>query len=193
MAMDSFEQILKYPKAVISRNASGSFFPKGKRIYSQWLLDNNGLYTYCHYYPAFAQLATVANNLDEQTTRDLVLRHAPDTFIARPTGSLPTPTVPEVAQQRQQVNEVVPESPAPLQRSALYTLRDWYRAARDLGHNPLHLEKIKQLGLSVKQANGKGFGLAPNLQQAMAQDLTQYQALQQRGEYVAQASQKICQ
>jgi hypothetical protein len=78
-----------------------------------------------------------------------------------------------------------------LPRTALDTLRDWYRAARDLGHDPLHLEQIKQLGLSAKQANGNGFGLAQNLQQAMARDLAQYQALQQRGEYVAQASQKI--
>jgi hypothetical protein len=80
MAVDSFERILKYPKAIISRNASESFFPKREGIYSQWLLDNNGLYTYCRYYPAFAQLAAVANNPDEQATRDLVLRHAPDPF-----------------------------------------------------------------------------------------------------------------
>jgi len=80
MAVDSFERIFKYPKAVISRNASESFFPKREGIYSQWLRDNNGLYTYCRYYPAFAHLAAVANNPDEQVTRDLVLRHAPDTF-----------------------------------------------------------------------------------------------------------------
>jgi hypothetical protein len=116
---------------------------------------------------------------------------ASEVITAQTTKSLPAPTVPEVAEQGQQVNEVVPESPAPLQHSALDTLRDWYRAARDLGHDPLHLEQIKQLGLSAKQANGNGFGLPPNLQQAMAQDLVQYQALQQRGEYVAQASQKI--
>lgn len=108
-----------------------------------------------------------------------------------PTQPLPTPTVLAVAEQGQQVNEVVPESPEPLPLNALDTLRDWYRAARDLGQDPLHLEQIKQLGLSAKQANGKGFNLALNLQQAMAQDLAQYQALQQRGEYVAQASQKI--
>jgi len=112
-------------------------------------------------------------------------------ITAQPTGSLPAPTAPAGAEQEQQVNEVVPESPEPLQRSALDTLRDWYRAARNLGHDPLHLEQIKQLGLSAKQVNSDGFNLAPNLQQAMAQDLAQYQALQQRGEYVAQASQKI--
>ena len=108
-----------------------------------------------------------------------------------PTQPLPTPTVTGVADQGQQANDAPPNSPEPLPRTALDTLRDWYRAARDLGHDPLHLEQIKQLGLSAKQANGNGFGLAPNLQQSMAQDLAQYQVLQQRGEYVAQASQKI--
>lgn len=108
-----------------------------------------------------------------------------------PTPSLSSPTVPAVADQGQQANDAAPKASEPLPGTALETLRDWYRAARDLGHDPLHLEQIKQLGLSAKQANGNGFGLAPNLQQAMAQDLAQYQALQQRGEYVAQASQKI--
>ncbi|MBE9135712.1 strawberry notch C-terminal domain-containing protein [Nodosilinea sp. LEGE 07088] len=116
---------------------------------------------------------------------------ASEVITAQPTGSLIAPTVPEVADKRQQANNGAPESPEPLQHSALETLRDWYRAARDLGHDPLHLEQIKQLGLSAKQANGNGFDLAPNLQQSMAQDLAQYRALQQRGEYVAQASQKI--
>ena len=108
-----------------------------------------------------------------------------------PTPSLSDPTIPAVADQGRQANDAAPEPSDPLPGAALETLRDWYRAARDLGHDPLHLEQIKQLGLSAKQANGNGFGLAPNLQQAMAQDLAQYQALQQRGEYVAQASQKI--
>ena len=108
-----------------------------------------------------------------------------------PIPPLSSPTVPKVADQGQQANDAAPKVSEPLPGLALETLRDWYRAARDLGHDPLHLEQIKQLGLSAKQANGNGFGLAPNLQQEMAQDLAQYQALQQRGEYVAQASQKI--
>ncbi len=110
-----------------------------------------------------------------------------------PTQPLPASTIPAIAQQEQ----AGADDPAletivkPLPRSAVETLRDWYRAARDLGHDPLHLEQIKQLGLSAKQANGNGFNLAPSLQHSMARDLAQYQALQQRGEYVAQASQKI--
>jgi hypothetical protein len=86
-AVDSFERILKYPRSIISRNASESFFPKREGIYSQWLLDHNGIYTYCRYYPAFAQLAAVANNPDEQATRDLVLRYSSDFYNWFCTGS----------------------------------------------------------------------------------------------------------
>jgi hypothetical protein len=84
--VDSFERILTYPRSIISRNASESFFPKREGIYSQWLLDHNGIYTF-RYYPAFAQLAAVANNPDEQATRDLVLRHSPDPYEWSCTGS----------------------------------------------------------------------------------------------------------
>ncbi|ASC70385.1 DNA mismatch repair protein MutS [Halomicronema hongdechloris C2206] len=75
--------------------------------------------------------------------------------------------------------------------ATLEALRDWYRAARDLGHDPLHLEKIKQLGISARDANGHGFTVAAADQQAMAQDMALYQAFQQRGEFVAQVSQHI--
>jgi hypothetical protein len=74
---------------------------------------------------------------------------------------------------------------------ALDTLRTWYRAARDLGHDPLHLEQIKQLGLSAKQVNSNSLEVSPALQQNMSRDLALYQAFQQRGQYVAQASQHI--
>lgn len=118
---------------------------------------------------------------------------SPEVNVDPTTPPLPSPTIPATAHQGQAVaGEPALETVAePLPRTALDTLRDWYRAARDLGHDPLHLEQIKQLGLSAKQANSNGFGLPPNLQQSMAQDLAEYQALQQRGEYVAQASQKI--
>jgi hypothetical protein len=68
-ATDSFERILKYPREIIARNASDSFFPKKESIYSQWLLDDNGIFTFCRYYPAYVQLAAVANNPDEQSAR----------------------------------------------------------------------------------------------------------------------------
>ena len=74
VAIDSFENILKYPREVISRNASESFFPKKEGIYSQWLLDDNGAYTFCRYYPAYEQLAVVANNPDEQEERTKMMR-----------------------------------------------------------------------------------------------------------------------
>ena len=51
-AVDSFTTILKYPIEIIARNATESFFPKKEDLYSQWLLDDNGIFTFCRYYPA---------------------------------------------------------------------------------------------------------------------------------------------
>ncbi|PMB27572.1 hypothetical protein [Fischerella thermalis] len=81
-AIDSFVQILKYPKEIISRNATESFFPKKESVYSQWLLDDNGIFTFCRYYPAFNLLAVVANNPYEQHQRTAALSRYPDKFIA---------------------------------------------------------------------------------------------------------------
>ncbi|MDB9375504.1 hypothetical protein [Nodularia sphaerocarpa] len=77
VAVDSFVNILKYPRDIISRNATESFFPRKEGIYSQWLLDDNGIYTFCRYYPGFEQLAVVANNPNEQTARqNAMLQHS---------------------------------------------------------------------------------------------------------------------
>ncbi len=70
VAVNSFVDILKYPQEIIARNASESFFPRKEEIYSQWLLDDNGVYTFCRYYPGFEQLAVVANNPNEQAARN---------------------------------------------------------------------------------------------------------------------------
>ncbi|OKH39183.1 hypothetical protein NIES2101_35735 [Calothrix sp. HK-06] len=82
VAVDSFVNILKYPREVIARNASESFFPRKKDIYSQWLLDDNGVYTFCRYYPGFEQLAVVANNPSEQSARSDSLRRYGDKYEA---------------------------------------------------------------------------------------------------------------
>jgi hypothetical protein len=104
----------------------------------------------------------------------------------------PLPSAPEPVPEPQPVDTVpVTTTPDPVRGTALETLRDWYRAARDLGHDPLRLEHIKQLGLSAKHMNGHGLALTPTLEQAMAQDLAHYQTLQRRGAYVAQASRTI--
>jgi hypothetical protein len=81
-AVDSFAKILKYPQEIISRNATESFFPKKEGFYSQWLLDDNGIFTFCRYYPAFNLLAVVANNPSEQEQRTQALSKYPDKFIA---------------------------------------------------------------------------------------------------------------
>ncbi len=76
-AIDSFVNILKYPREIISRNATESFFPKKEGIYSQWLLDDSGFYTYCRFYPGYPLLAAVANNPDEAARRQQALaRHS---------------------------------------------------------------------------------------------------------------------
>jgi hypothetical protein len=81
-AIDSFIKILKYPAEIISRNATESFFPKKEGVYSQWLVDDNGIYTFCRYYPAFNLLAAVANNPQEQEQRTAILSRYPDKFVA---------------------------------------------------------------------------------------------------------------
>ncbi|OLP17776.1 hypothetical protein BST81_11920 [Leptolyngbya sp. 'hensonii'] len=77
-AIDSFEQILKYPREIIARNASESFFPRRAGMYSQWLLDDAGLYTTVRYYPSEIQLAAVANNPHEQAARTAYLQACTD-------------------------------------------------------------------------------------------------------------------
>jgi len=76
-AVGSFEKIFGYPHELISKNASESFFPKREGIYSQWLLDNNGKFTFCRYYPPLILLALVASNPDEQIARAKVLNLYP--------------------------------------------------------------------------------------------------------------------
>jgi hypothetical protein len=82
VAIDSFVQILKYPREIIARNASESFFPRKEGIYSQWLLDDQGVYTFCRYYPGYEQLAVVANNPQEQTARQKAMQHYNDKYEA---------------------------------------------------------------------------------------------------------------
>jgi len=81
-AVPSFQKYLYYPLEIISRNATKSFFPNKNEIYSQWLLDYQGSYTYCRYYPGLLQLALVANNPDEQKLRDSIMLSEPDPIKA---------------------------------------------------------------------------------------------------------------
>ncbi|TFI55959.1 hypothetical protein BLD44_001055 [Mastigocladus laminosus UU774] len=82
VAVDSFTSILKYPREVIARNATESFFPRKEGIYSQWLLDDNGIYTFCRYYPGYEQLAVVANNPQEQSARQKAMQTHEDKYQA---------------------------------------------------------------------------------------------------------------
>jgi hypothetical protein len=70
VAVSSFERYLFYQPELISRNASESFFPKKEGIYSQWLYDDGMCNSFVRFYPAYPQLAVVANNTDEQACRN---------------------------------------------------------------------------------------------------------------------------
>ena len=78
MAIESFVRLLHYERTIVARNASESFFPKRSELYSNWLLDIDGVSTYCRYYPSPMQIATVANNPDEQLARSRVLAKYPE-------------------------------------------------------------------------------------------------------------------
>lgn len=73
-AVASFVRIMDYPPKVIGRNATESFFPSASGLYSQWLLDDTGVYTYTRFYVSAYQLAAVANNTDEQACRNIFNR-----------------------------------------------------------------------------------------------------------------------
>lgn len=72
-AVASFERIFRYPTERIARNASESFFPNPKGVYSNWLLDDSGTFYLCRYYPSYVLLALTANNPDEKSARAKVL------------------------------------------------------------------------------------------------------------------------
>jgi hypothetical protein len=80
-AVDSFVEILKYPKETIARNASESFFPKKEGVYSQWLVDELGTFTHVRFYPSYQLLAAVANNPQEQANRTTALKRHGDKFV----------------------------------------------------------------------------------------------------------------
>lgn len=77
MATESFCRLLFYEREIISRNSSEAFYPKRSELYSNWLLDIDGNYIFCRYYPSALQLAAVANNPDEQEARNRIMRLFP--------------------------------------------------------------------------------------------------------------------
>ncbi|HEY9824623.1 MAG TPA: hypothetical protein V6D19_04185, partial [Stenomitos sp.] len=77
-AVPSFVQHLQVPESIIAVNATNRFFPEKVGLYSKWLLEYNGTYTYCRFYPGEVQLAAVANNPDEQLMRNEFLRKEPN-------------------------------------------------------------------------------------------------------------------
>jgi hypothetical protein len=81
-AVDSFVEILKYPKEVIVKNSTESFFPKKEGIYSMWLINDMGTFTQARFYPSYQLLAAVANNPDEQAGRTAALSRSSNKLLA---------------------------------------------------------------------------------------------------------------
>ncbi len=80
VAVDSFVEILKYDPLLIGKCTE--FYPKKWGLYTNWMLDDSGVITFCRYYPAKTQLALVANNQDEQTLREEFLQSNPSKYHA---------------------------------------------------------------------------------------------------------------
>ena len=81
-AIPSFVKYLGYPEEIISRNSTDQFFPKREGVYSQWLIDDSGIFLYGRFYSNYLQLAAVANNPHEQRARDAFLAMYPNWFEA---------------------------------------------------------------------------------------------------------------
>jgi hypothetical protein len=79
-ATPSFIQIFGYPTEIIAQ--CERFLPNKQGVFTQWLLDDSGIYTFCRYYPAYNQLGVVANNPDEQAIRAEYLHYYEDKFEA---------------------------------------------------------------------------------------------------------------
>ena len=79
-AVPSFEQILLYPRPLISRNVH--FRPNKQQVYTRWLLERGGVFTECRYYASYIQLGITANNKEEQEVRTQFFAHYRDKFDA---------------------------------------------------------------------------------------------------------------
>lgn len=80
-AANSFQKYLNYDPSSISRNASEISLPKASELYSYWLVEKDGRFWTCRYYPGEMMLDSVANNQDEQAARARVMAQYPDTLI----------------------------------------------------------------------------------------------------------------
>lgn len=78
-AVFSFEKYLKYPREIISVNASEAFNPKAYDLYSCWLIEKAGRFWRTRFYPGKMTLASIANNQEERKTRAKILALYPDT------------------------------------------------------------------------------------------------------------------
>lgn len=68
ISMDSYIEQLGFEEEMV--RACTKFQPKPWGLYTQWLVRDGNLFTFCRYYPSPIQLALVANNNYEQYVRE---------------------------------------------------------------------------------------------------------------------------
>ncbi|BAZ09613.1 hypothetical protein NIES4071_14220 [Calothrix sp. NIES-4071] len=79
-AVASFQKHLTYPSEIIAQNASESFFPHRKDLYSCWLIEKGGRFWQCRFYPSEMTLAAVATNQEERRARRALMARYPNTI-----------------------------------------------------------------------------------------------------------------
>lgn len=77
-AIDSFEQILKIPRNLLTKNTTEGFGVHKSTLHTDWLLDYEGTYTHVRYFAPYALLAAMANNSDEAAEREEITRQYND-------------------------------------------------------------------------------------------------------------------
>lgn len=77
---------MNYDPDIIAQNASEHFLPSQSELYSNWLIERNGRYWQCRFYPGEMILASVANNQAELNARDRVMAQYPNTLRGQMLG-----------------------------------------------------------------------------------------------------------
>lgn len=81
-AINSYQQLFDYPRELIAANASDSFVPSLEGLFSRWLVDDDGLWTACRYYPPYNLLGITVNNSKELKARQDFFDRYPDDIEA---------------------------------------------------------------------------------------------------------------
>ena len=79
-------ELAGYPKEIINQNATERFLPRRSSLSSSWLVETNGKFWQCQFYPGEMTLAAVANNQDELMARERIMSQYPTTITGQMLG-----------------------------------------------------------------------------------------------------------